>query len=63
MKDYNHYLNKQAEVLTEFDDFCDQFEQRATEQFKNPNKQDERFELLRELTEHEHRNGAGDASE
>ena len=63
MKDYNHYLNKQAEVLNEFDDFCDQFEQRATEQFKNPNKQDERFELLRELTEHEHRNGAGDASE
>jgi|TARA_Y100000004_G_C8581141_1_gene272431 hypothetical protein len=51
MKDYDGYLNKQAEVLNEFDDFCEQFEKRAAEQFKNPTKQDERFELLREIAE------------
>ena len=57
MKDYNHYLNRQAEVLQEFDQFCDQFEQRAGEQFKNPTKQDERFELLREITDYEQSGG------
>ncbi len=57
MKDYNHYLNRQAEVLQEFDQFCDQFEQRAGEQFKNPSKQDERFELLREITDYEQSGG------
>jgi hypothetical protein len=51
MKDYDNYLNKQAEVLTEFDDFCEQFEQRAAENFKNPKKEDARFELLKEITE------------
>lgn len=51
MKDYDNYLNKQAEVLNEFDDFCEQFEQRAAENFKTPRKDDERFELLKELTE------------
>jgi|TARA_B000000441_G_C21728025_1_gene344045 hypothetical protein len=51
MKDYDGYLNRQAEVLNEFDDFCEQFEKRAAEQFKNPTKQDERFELLREIAE------------
>lgn len=51
MKDYDEFLNKQAEVLNEFDDFCEQFEKRAAEQFKNPTKQDERFELLREIAE------------
>ena len=51
MNDYDGYLNKQAEVLNEFDDFCEQFEKRAAEQFKNPTKQDERFELLREIAE------------
>ena len=61
MKDYDHYLNRQAEVLQEFDQFCDQFEQRAGESFKNPSKQDERFELLREITDYE-QNG-GDAGE
>ena len=61
MKDYDHYLNRQAEVLQEFDSFCDQFEQRAGEQFKTPSKQDERFELLREITDYE-QNG-GDAGE
>ena len=61
MKDYDHYLNRQAQVLQEFDQFCDQFEQRAGEQFKNPTKQDERFELLREITDYE-QNG-GDAAE
>lgn len=50
MKDYDGYLNKQAEVLNEFDDFCEQFEKRAAESFKNPTKQDERFELLKEIT-------------
>lgn len=53
MKDYDGYLNKQAEVLNEFDDFCEQFEKRAAENFKNPGKDDERFELLKELTEQE----------
>lgn len=53
MKDYDNYLNKQAEVLNEFDDFCEQFEQRAAENFKTPRKDDERFELLKELTERE----------
>ena len=53
MKDYDGYLNKQAEVLTEFDDFCEQFEKRAAENFKNPGKDDERFELLKEITEQE----------
>ena len=57
MKDYDHYLNRQAEVLQEFDQFCDQFEQRAGEQFKNPSKQDERFELLREITDYEQNGG------
>ena len=51
MKDYDRYLNKQAEVLNEFDDFCEQFEQRAAENFKNPKKEDARFELLKEITE------------
>jgi hypothetical protein len=51
MKDYDRFINKQAEVLNEFDDFCEQFEKRAAENFKNPNKQDERFELLREISE------------
>jgi len=51
MKDYDNYLNKQAEVLTEFDDFCEQFEQRAAENFKNPKKEDVRFELLKEIVE------------
>ena len=51
MKDYDSYLNKQAEVLNEFDDFCEQFEQRAAENFKNPKKEDERFELLKEIAE------------
>lgn len=51
MKDYDGYLNKQAEVLTEFDDFCEQFEKRAAENFKNADKSDERFQLLKELTE------------
>lgn len=50
MKDYDNYLNRQAEVLNEFDDFCEQFEQRAAENFKNPRKEDERFELLKEIT-------------
>ena len=53
MKDYDNYLNKQAEVLNEFDDFCEQFEKRASENSKNPGKDDERFELLKELTERE----------
>jgi hypothetical protein len=53
MKDYDGYLNKQAEVLNEFDDFCEQFEKRASENFKNPGKDDERFELLKEITEQE----------
>jgi len=57
MKDYDNYLNKQAQVLQEFDSFCDQFEQRAGEQFKNPSKQDERFELLREITDYEQDGG------
>ena len=57
MKDYDHYLNRQAEVLQEFDSFSDQFEERAGEQFKNPNKQDERFELLREITDYEQNGG------
>ena len=57
MKDYDHYLNRQAQVLQEFDDFCDQFEQRAGEQFRNPSKQDERFELLREITDYEQSGG------
>jgi len=51
MKDYDSFINKQAEVLNEFDDFCEQFEKRAAENFKNPNKQDERFELLKEISE------------
>jgi len=51
MKDYEGYLNKQAEILQEFDDFCSQFEQRAAENFKNPKKEDERFELLKELAQ------------
>ncbi len=51
MKDYNHYLNRQAEVLNEFDDFCDQFEQRAAQSFNTPQKDDERFELLREIAD------------
>ena len=51
MKDYDRFINKQAEVLNEFDDFCEQFEKRAAENFKNPNKQDERFELLKEISE------------
>lgn len=51
MKDYDNYLNKQAEVLNEFDDFCEQFEQRAAENFKNPKKEDARFELLKEIAE------------
>ena len=51
MKDYDGYLNKQAEVLNEFDDFCEQFEKRAAENFKNPGKDDERFELLKEIAE------------
>lgn len=51
MKDYDGYLNRQAEVLTEFDDFCEQFEKRAAENFKNADKSDERFQLLKELTE------------
>jgi len=51
MKDYDNYLNKQAEVLNEFDDFCEQFEQRAAENFKNPKKEDVRFELLKEIVE------------
>ena len=51
MKDYDNYLNKQAEVLTEFDDFCEQFEKRAAENFKNPKKEDARFELLKEIVE------------
>ena len=49
MKDYDGYLNRQAEVLNEFDDFCEQFEKRAAEQFKNADKSDERFKLLREI--------------
>jgi len=49
MKDYDGYLNKQAEVLTEFDDFCEQFEKRAAENFKNADRSDERFELLKEI--------------
>ena len=51
MKDYDSYLNKQAEVLTEFDDFCEQFEKRASENFKNADKSDERFKLLQEIAE------------
>ena len=51
MKDYDGYLNTQAEVLNEFDDFCEQFEKRAAENFKNPGKDDERFELLKEIAE------------
>ena len=51
MKDYDNYPNKQAEVLNEFDDFCEQFEQRAAENFKNPKKEDARFELLKEIVE------------
>ena len=58
MKDYDNYLNRQAEVLNEFDDFCEQFEQRAAENFKNPRKDDERFELLKELTEPDNRTSA-----
>ena len=62
MKDYDHYLNRQAQVLQEFDQFCDQFEQRAGESFKTPSKQDERFELLREITDYE-QNGGEDPEE
>ncbi|AGH26755.1 hypothetical protein SXBG_00018 [Synechococcus phage S-CAM1] len=51
MKDYDGYLNKQAEVLNEFDDFCEQFEKRASENFKNADKSDERFKLLQEISE------------
>tara|TARA_A200000159_G_scaffold134443_1_gene133035 strand:- start:1187 stop:1396 length:210 start_codon:yes stop_codon:yes gene_type:complete len=51
MKDYDGYLNRQAEVLNEFDDFCEQFEKRAAEQFKNADKSDERFKLLREIAD------------
>lgn len=51
MKDYDRFINKQAEVLNEFDDFCEQFEQRAAENFKNPKKEDARFELLKEIVE------------
>tara|TARA_A200000113_G_scaffold213673_1_gene216301 strand:+ start:333 stop:548 length:216 start_codon:yes stop_codon:yes gene_type:complete len=58
MKDYDGYLNRQAEVLQEFDDFCEQFEKRAAEQFKDADKSDERFKLLREITNE----SGGDAS-
>lgn len=51
MKDYDSFINKQAEVLNEFDDFCEQFEKRAAENFKNPQQEDERFELLKEISE------------
>lgn len=46
MKDYNNYLNKQAQVLNEFDDFCEQFEKRASESFAVPEKDDNKFELF-----------------
>ena len=59
MKDYDGYLNKQAEVLNEFDDFCEQFEKRAAENFKNADKSDERFQLLKEIA-NEPREGLGD---
>ena len=51
MKDYDGYLNRQAEVLNEFDDFCEQFEKRAAENFKNADKSDERFKLLPTLSD------------
>tara|TARA_B100002019_G_scaffold170613_1_gene147506 strand:+ start:172 stop:381 length:210 start_codon:yes stop_codon:yes gene_type:complete len=60
MKDYDGYLNRQAEVLNEFDDFCEQFEKRAAEQFKNADKSDERFKLLREIA-NEPGGSAGDS--
>ena len=60
MKDYDSYLNRQAEVLNEFDDFCEQFEKRAAEQFKNADKSDERFKLLREIA-NEPGTSAGDS--
>lgn len=59
MKDYDSFINKQAEVLNEFDDFCEQFEKRAAENFKNPKQEDERFELLKEISEP--RTGAGES--
>jgi hypothetical protein len=51
MKDYNEYLNKQAEILNEFDDFCNQFEKRASESFINPKESDDRFKILNDRTE------------
>ena len=59
MKDYDGYLNKQAEILNEFDDFCEQFEKRAAENFKNADKSDERFQLLKEIA-NEPRGDLGD---
>lgn len=63
MKDYEGYLNKQAEILQEFDDFCEQFEQRAAENFKNPRKEDERFEILKEIVQPERDIENGDSTD
>jgi F0F1-type ATP synthase gamma subunit len=46
MKDYNNYLNKQAQILNEFDDFCEQFEKRASESFAVPKNDDNKIELF-----------------
>ena len=51
MKDYDEYLNKQASILNEFDDFCDQFERRASESFINPKESDDRFKILNDRPE------------
>ena len=51
MKDYDEYLNRQASILNEFDDFCDQFERRAAESFINPKESDDRFKILNDRAE------------
>ncbi len=48
MKDYDNYINRQAEILQEFDNFADQFEARAAESFKNPQDNDKKYDLLKE---------------
>jgi len=41
--------------LQEFDNFCDQFEKRAAEKFKNKEKEDDRFDMLKEIVEYDAR--------
>lgn len=48
MKNYDHYINRQVEILSEFDDFADQFERRAAESFAKPKPDDKKFDLLQE---------------